>query len=221
MLSRQTILSAAVASFLLAGPAHAAPVIEFSTGSAGEGGTIIWDGTNLKGADIPIGAVTISGAPANNGTFLVTEGHLYFDTGSPNVTVQDYYTNLGYNLAIVGCVPELGLDHEYCGLFGSLMLAKIQGWNPTLASQGLLDAFGESFIGSLTVPMGLPDEVGAAAWKFTGFSIATTPLNADGTPGTVSESYIHNLSVIPEPGTMLLLGTGLLAAFQARRHRRP
>ena len=39
---------AAVATMLIAAPASAATVIDFSTGLAGEGGTITWDGTNRK-----------------------------------------------------------------------------------------------------------------------------------------------------------------------------
>ena len=218
MQRRHQLVTLLIAAVLATGQAQAAPIIEFSTGSAGQGGTITWDGTNLKGSDIPIGAVTISGAPSNNGTFLVTEGHLYFDTGSANVTIQDLYTNVGHNIAIVGCVPQLGYDFPSCGVFGNLMLGTIHGWNESLASQGLLAAFGESFVGNLSVAMGLSPEAGSAAWRLGGFSLAATALNA-GEPGTVSETSITNLSVIPEPGTMILLGTGLLVAFHRRKRQ--
>src|SRR5438128_1163325 len=74
MLTRFKLLGAAAiaAVVLMAAPAQAAPVIDFGTGFAGEGGSISWDGTNLIGSNIPIGTVRITQAPTNNGTYLVT-----------------------------------------------------------------------------------------------------------------------------------------------------
>ncbi len=64
MLKRLKILGiAAAAAILTSATAMAAPVIDFQTGMAGEGGSIVWDGTNLSGSGIVIGAVTITGAP--------------------------------------------------------------------------------------------------------------------------------------------------------------
>src|SRR5688500_16898595 len=101
--------AAAIAAVLMAAPAQAATVIDFTTGLAGEGGTISWDGSNLIGSNIPIGAVAISGAPSSNGVFTVngtatgqgagTFGSLDFNTESNFIT-------------ITGCIPGLsvGLD---------------------------------------------------------------------------------------------------------------
>jgi hypothetical protein len=214
------LFSAAVLAVLLAGPAVAEPIIEFSTGPAGAGGAISWDGTNLKGAYVPIGAVTISGAPTNNGTFLVTDGTFYFDAGSPNVTVRDHYTNIGFNIALVGCIPELGLDAQYCGLFGTLAIGNISGWDDSLASQGVVDVFGTSYHPALVSAMGLPDLGG---FNFSAHLVAGSGLNADGRPATVSQTYLladNPVSLVPEPGTMILLGTGLLVVFRSRRGRR-
>ena len=73
MFTRLKLLGVALlGATLMAAPATAATVIDFSTGLAGAGGTIQWTGTNLIGDNIPIGAVTIDGAPRNNGVLLVT-----------------------------------------------------------------------------------------------------------------------------------------------------
>src|SRR5688572_7586932 len=73
MLKRLKLLGVAViGATLMAVPATAATVIDFSTGLAGAGGQITWTGTNLIGSNIPIGAVLIDGAPDNNGVMLVS-----------------------------------------------------------------------------------------------------------------------------------------------------
>src|SRR5215208_1089568 len=103
--------AAAVAAVLMAVPAQAAPVIDFQTGMAGEGGTISWDGTNLIGSNIPIGAVAITGAPASNGVFAVSgtasgQGGTTFGSLSFNTSPDNNFVTLS------GCIPSLsvGLD---------------------------------------------------------------------------------------------------------------
>ena len=65
MLKRLKMLGfAAIAMASMAATASAAPVIDFGTGNAGEGGTIQQIGTNLIGTNIPIGNVSITGAGA-------------------------------------------------------------------------------------------------------------------------------------------------------------
>ena len=63
--------SIAAAAILLAAPAGAATVIDFSTGAAGLGGWLTWENGQLTGSNIPIGSVTIANAPTGNGTYQV------------------------------------------------------------------------------------------------------------------------------------------------------
>src|SRR5215213_7929882 len=113
MFAKLKMLGAAAlaAVVLMAAPAQAAPVIDFSTGLAGEGGTISWDGTNLIGSNIPIGSVAISGAPSGNNVYAVTgtatgQGTGFFGSLSFNTNPDANFITLS------GCIPGLsiGLD---------------------------------------------------------------------------------------------------------------
>lgn len=208
---------AALAAVLMTGTAQAATVIDFNTGLAGEGGTISWDGTNLIGSNIPIGAAFITGAPTNNGVFIVSG--TASGQGGSSFGSLDFNTSPDNNfITITGCIASLNVGIDANGNCSpiALMDGSFTAFNTANSANGLDDAFGPDvkaveLLNAINFPTDLP-------WEFFGFSMVTTPLQPNGQPGLVISTDLRNTAV-PEPATMMLLGTGLLAAFRARRRQ--
>lgn len=217
MLKRLKILGVAAATaVLMAVPAQALPVIDFSSGVAGTGGTIQWVGGDLIGTDIPMGVATVHDTPINSGVFLMTGSAP--GSGGGSYADLDFDTGSGSNsITINGCIADLGIGTVVggsCIAPVTLMSGSFLGFNQGAAQFGLVAALGDDIKNAdLMAALGIDPSL---PWNFFGFSIPTDPLTQGGPPQEALVTGFRN-AVAPEPATMVLLGTGLLAAFRARR----
>ena len=216
----------AIATFAvaaLAAPASAATVIDFATGfGTGSGGQVYMVGSDYVGQNIPIGRLLVEGAPTS-GEYLV-RGNATGTSGTFGTRSifgdLDFDTRTG-NISISGCVPMLGVGGDpgdaTCDSIELLLAGTITGFRDPFGSNNFVALAAVDFKNAeLLAALGIDPNT---PFFLNGSVLTGDPFGQGLQNSQASVSTDVANTAVPEPATMMLLGTGLLAAFRARRQQ--
>jgi hypothetical protein len=225
-------MAVAMATLLAVGSAQALPTVNIDQGTGGgqAGGTLSYDGLGgpLVGTNIGFGVLNAVDTVANQGVplFCVPNCTLNFETGAnvtENVTISGTLSQWtwggGGTFEVEGTLNTAADGSGTAVATGTILTGEFTGALGLVGPAGRLAVTG---VGEDEKIGGLLDFYGIS--EFLPFRFASTEIVATGLvvgangslDGSVTNADITNTQ-IPEPGTLLLLGSGLAGASLLRR----
>ena len=196
-----------LALVMIPAKAQADPLsIDFGTGEADPGGSItLLAGPNATGSGIPVDTLRVQGMGLNE--LYDTSGSFSFN--NETAAVLSFNTQTGA-ISIVGGVPSLDVPDGTAllsGTFSSFLIDQPYGSLVSISGSGsdVKDV-------TLLTQLGIDPKT---QWGFFGFSISAN-FDPEKNTGNAISTDITNTRV-PEPTTLLLLGSGLLGVLALRR----
>jgi hypothetical protein len=197
--------------FAGAGTASATPIsMDFEKGLAGPSGTISGSGTSWIGSgilldllQITIGAVTTSydlGGYASSLGQGGTSARLSFDTALKTFSIS-------------GTIPALGITLLTDLVTGTFTAPSVFAGSGFFA---LSPSATEDTKDPILLALGLPP---GAVFSGLGFVIGASTTSPGGPYTAQSTDFFSTANVVPEPGSLFLLGSGLLALGNTARKR--